>query len=903
MFGRKKKESAPAIQKSPRKPFVKAVAATILAGFCVLSSCSKTQISTKTPDKIEKTEKEKKKSPKKKAVKKYPEWERFAKKYGLSAEDSKDFFKHYKLIGKGRQQYLDVLTAFFENKNLQRRNSYILSRVLEKLFERTHKKKGYSQNSRVEYKKAQSELGKNIRSLSSILGSPNIGKKELRIILKLFECPWDTFRMNIPTHDISTAKEIFCHKNYSPEVAKLFYSSFILMKHFPPKVVLREFKVFLNNSNNTQEMLQKISEIQKYSDAKTSEIFGEFRSKGYGQGTPEFLANQPQVWGKKDLFRAFVKIISNPQLNEQMLEDLSFEIKTLLEYEHCSKNHLRDLSYIYSSKLFDPNFSAKLRTFFKKKGKSVSIPQFLEGLSDALTAKGAGKKEAQVVIRIIGKFGKRADNPLNALSILLRKKTYSQNALVSFEGHIGELVRAKGDKCSWSALVDLVTNENYSQRTSMLVGLFLRESENDNISSSLNALLAFLQEENYSPDKLALFDEFIGTAIKKSGDKASYVGTQLAELLTNKNYSQRTSRIIRLFLRKSRKNALLNSLDALSALMENEHYDEELLDEFEEIYRKILGRAHTNRAAVFADLRNVLSFSKSDRNILGKISFTIEKKNANLCSSLTLVSILVQETDFFTKGSFDQSYEEARSFAESVGANYKNREVVFNFAYALEKIGKSKTRKLFEANGIEYFARYSTEFLEEVYKTSDPGYRKNSLPLLVVFNKNDWNGAFYDGRDKLYSLTEYYAVTLIETDVESLFYEKAREIWFTRSSIPGAKKQIGALILGGHGFVRSITLGSDRKGEKAEITYRDMGEFGNMRKYFVSKPIVLLQSCSTGRNKHSIGARVSRALGAILYAPKKPGSIRSDLDKKGRIVGVIDGGWHNEFHSGEIKQK
>jgi hypothetical protein len=60
-----------------------------------------------------------------------------------------------------------------------------------------------------------------------------------------------------------------------------------------------------------------------------------------------------------------------------------------------------------------------------------------------------------------------------------------------------------------------------------------------------------------------------------------------------------------------------------------------------------------------------------------------------------------------------------------------------------------------------------------------------------------------------------------------------------------------------------------------------------LRSSFVDRPVVVLASCSTGASDKAIGAVISRALAARLFAPVEPSSrTEYHLDRHGRITRV-----------------
>ena|GEM_PF-6379236 len=239
-------------------------------------------------------------------------------------------------------------------------------------------------------------------------------------------------------------------------------------------------------------------------------------------------------------------------------------------------------------------------------------------------------------------------------------------------------------------------------------------------------------------------------------------------------------------------------------------------------------------------------------------------------------------------------WEKGRRLASSVGAHADDREICINFAYALDKLGEEKTKELYLRFGIEYFARYPPEYLKKMLEGGiDP-----SLPLLIVaYNKNDWNGAFYDNFDSMHFLQNHYRMLVVEMETELEFYGQL-------SKIEQDHGKIDTLIIGGHGSEGSISLGMGPE-EIYDLTFEDLREMRKYKYLFKEKPTVILQSCSTGKDESAIGARISRIWDAKLFAPKEPTSVKEiRVDKEtGEISEVIYGEKSAVFENGKEKQE
>lgn len=235
-------------------------------------------------------------------------------------------------------------------------------------------------------------------------------------------------------------------------------------------------------------------------------------------------------------------------------------------------------------------------------------------------------------------------------------------------------------------------------------------------------------------------------------------------------------------------------------------------------------------------------------------------------------------------------------FVESLGANHRSPEVVANFNWAISVIGEEKTKELYKEFGIEFFGRYKIETLEELYNKM--GDSNDTRPvLLIAYNKNDYNGAFYQEGDKIDGLmkSQYYNTIIVEVDSEYDFYNRVSEI---------SDKYFGieTMIIGGHGEPERITLGSG--GDETALDLTDIGKMKQLSNCFVNKPTIILNSCSTGKNEAAIGAVISRIWDAKLFAPKVPTGISSlETNELGQIVGVTYRRESTEFDAGTEKPK
>ncbi len=348
------------------------------------------------------------------------------------------------------------------------------------------------------------------------------------------------------------------------------------------------------------------------------------------------------------------------------------------------------------------------------------------------------------------------------------------------------------------------------------------------------------------------------------------------------------------------------SLGALSQISQSKDLSPKLIGVFEGIAKKASRIRGDEGGYAFLNLSRLLSQSKNHMISINNLSFVLGQKGGqagplfSLFANLAEKGLLVDDAQFLAK------FGEAKTLAKEAGARYKDPEVCLNFAYAVETVGKDKALTLHKSYGLEYFGRYPKELLEELLRSEHPRHRKLSPVAFVVYNKSDWNGAFYSQANNLEYVMKTHKMFVIEVNSDKDIPKKMEEsISFHKtrfgSYFLGAK--ISLLIVGGHGSPHGISLGG-YSGSRSYISSSDMGMFRKIREHFVDNPTVILVSCSTGRSEHAIGARISKALGARLFAPKKDGNISSiKVGPTGEILDVDYNVPSNEFESGKIKRE
>ncbi|MBN2121921.1 hypothetical protein JW721_02600 [Candidatus Micrarchaeota archaeon] len=303
--------------------------------------------------------------------------------------------------------------------------------------------------------------------------------------------------------------------------------------------------------------------------------------------------------------------------------------------------------------------------------------------------------------------------------------------------------------------------------------------------------------------------------------------------------------------------------------------------DFTKDFNKLQKLAET---AAYSSLIYSLKEAVSQENVDQKGEAAVKGEVRVLLSLLDSPETLIEEYGMGCLPDYRDKWEEGRDLAFSAGITFEDREVFINFAYAKETIGAQKTRAIYREYGIEYFARYSKKELESLYEHI--GEKEDNRPLLLIANnKSDRNGGFYGDMVTRSPLTgggkhNKYNVIIFEAETEGEFYEKARKF--------GEKYfGISVLIIGGHGRADSIALGPGDS-EENKLDLSDIEELKKLHGLFAENPRVILDSCSTGANEKAIGAAISSAWGAYLFAPAVPTYVEEFvLNNDGSISGVL----------------
>ncbi len=184
----------------------------------------------------------------------------------------------------------------------------------------------------------------------------------------------------------------------------------------------------------------------------------------------------------------------------------------------------------------------------------------------------------------------------------------------------------------------------------------------------------------------------------------------------------------------------------------------------------------------------------------------------------------------------------------------------------LENVKPGISNFLIREYGIYDFSRYPEDLLEDQFEQHD-----NDVPYgLIMYPRNDHNGAFYQGKHVLDSLSKQlskHGVHVRVVECEGRF-DVARQLVRMNKKYGEANK-ISFAIVGGHGNTDSIEFGGSDKPHTLKIEDLQGGGTQRASSFFVDKPTIMLVSCSTGA-ENGIGQELSVKLGAKVVAPSTP---------------------------------
>ena len=200
---------------------------------------------------------------------------------------------------------------------------------------------------------------------------------------------------------------------------------------------------------------------------------------------------------------------------------------------------------------------------------------------------------------------------------------------------------------------------------------------------------------------------------------------------------------------------------------------------------------------------------------------------------------------------------------------YENLKVITD----LEDKRPGATLFLYKEFGIMDFGRYPAEMLlkqDEEFNDTSKSYG------VIMYPRNDWNGAFYADKNALEelfkSLNGEFSLRIVECDGKMDVAKSLVKLNRKYNPPDGSGHKIQLAIIGGHGTENSIRFGGE---DDRHVLYtQDLMGKGTEKasQFFDDNPTIILVSCSTGADA-GIGQELSKKIGAKVIAPKVPTNI------------------------------
>ena len=299
------------------------------------------------------------------------------------------------------------------------------------------------------------------------------------------------------------------------------------------------------------------------------------------------------------------------------------------------------------------------------------------------------------------------------------------------------------------------------------------------------------------------------------------------------------------------------------------------------------------------DLVNLLLKRGADPNAKDKSGvdvLTIASEAGNM-RSVTLLIRNGAHIDKNLKHTIDMSnaYQKSRIEIERLGKVWLDEkdegETMLKRAYGGLVMGEKEARELHEKFGIEEFDRYPKETLWKMYANLDKKVAAARPPILHVVARADYSGAVYDYIGWVFRL-DHYKAFIAEAESKGDLRQRVAHVAETYGKIE-------TMVIGAHGEKGRMQLGYDEKA--GFLSLQDENDIAQLRPYFVSKPTIVMDSCSTGEDETAIAAMVSRALDATVFAPAGVAEFHGcEVDDEGKISGALFDVPTNKFVSGKL---
>lgn len=197
---------------------------------------------------------------------------------------------------------------------------------------------------------------------------------------------------------------------------------------------------------------------------------------------------------------------------------------------------------------------------------------------------------------------------------------------------------------------------------------------------------------------------------------------------------------------------------------------------------------------------------------------------------------------------------------------------------------------LIRSNNLSYdLTRYPYALIKELIRTrKDPDYKKDAPTALIVFNQDDWNGAFSAPWRKYWEsiIKAGFRIELFEATSDE---ELGRRI----AQVGKGEGRIKFLMIGGHGNQTSLALGA-AGGETARLDVSDNAKILSWLPHLSDGVQIELLACSNAatsggaeNNAHAL-AKALAGRNAQVFASPKPSNLEDiEFDESGRVKRVI----------------
>ncbi|MEM4295957.1 MAG: hypothetical protein QXI89_01140 [Candidatus Anstonellales archaeon] len=414
----------------------------------------------------------------------------------------------------------------------------------------------------------------------------------------------------------------------------------------------------------------------------------------------------------------------------------------------------------------------------------------------------------------------------------------------------------------------------------MLLGMKTKQKEVNEKLISEACLIIF--KPNFTEREL----NYMESALQFDGNELKYMLPIINNVISRKEYDiSYLDKLFQTFYEVKRQfdgdYRFIMFLDLLKSLTDNNNFSlffmfDQKLGKIRDIV-EILFKHYEDDYITLNEMRYSLStlFKRSNfyiDNIDDLYLMLTDKKASNPIIVVQSFYAWANYFDSLSNLSSRHAFINIRNFMEVHGIR---PEYTLDYLYASYILGLDEILRLHEKFNIDYFLRYDKEVLLHLMLAADKDKFKQRPIALAVFNKSDYNGAFYREGRTLNSLLDYFRLIIIEVSSEKEFYQALRDIFEEYGKIE-------LLIIAGHGSANSITLG-DGEGEEKELDISDKNEISDLSYVFRKGANAILISCETGsRNKKNIASTLAKALKINVYAPIRPSAstkILVDRDK------------------------